>query len=210
MTEHHFRSHFLTFQIYTQYIFLKRFHKMAAVLQNNPRRPFWVTENHFRSHFSSLLKILFSTKWPQADILDDRKSLLIAFISISDQYATYFLEFCSQLPTAILDDRKSLSIAFLAISDQCVINGYAKYEVDRWIYDTVRDATSFLSYGQYEFDWCTCDKVKVCTNVGVRRRNQKHNVPEFSNFGDIIIVHFWTKTLHFSSNYFMTSFRYIN
>ena len=26
----------------------------------------------------------------------------------------------------------------------CVINGYAKYEVDRWICDTVRDATSFL------------------------------------------------------------------
>ena len=27
----------------------------------------------------------------------------------------------------------------------CVINGYAKYEVDRGIYDTVRDTTSFLS-----------------------------------------------------------------
>ena len=27
---------------------------------------------------------------------------------------------------------------------QCVINGYAKYEVDRWIYDAVRDATSFF------------------------------------------------------------------
>ena len=68
----------------------------------------------------------------------------------------------------------------------CVINGYAKYEVDRWMYDTVRDATSFLSilykmaarghfvfpidaknhrvlviwalngYGEYEFDWCIC------------------------------------------------------
>ena len=27
----------------------------------------------------------------------------------------------------------------------CVINGYAIYEVDRWIYDTVRDATISLS-----------------------------------------------------------------
>ena len=27
----------------------------------------------------------------------------------------------------------------------CVVNGYAKYEVDRWIYDQVRAATSFLS-----------------------------------------------------------------
>ena len=65
-------------------------------------------------------------------------------------------------------------------------NGYAKYEVDRWIYDTVRDATSFLSififpidaknhwvlvirdlngYGEYEFDRCICDKVMACWRV---------------------------------------------
>ena len=89
----------------------------------------------------------------------------IAFLAISYQYATFFFEFCFQNGRrAILDDRKSLSIAFLAISDQyttssffffffkmaaggnfgspicaknngvlplCVINGYAKYEVDR-------------------------------------------------------------------------------
>ena len=48
--------------------------------------------------------------------LDDRKSLLIAFLAISDQYATFF--FTKWLPAAILDDRKSLSITFLAISDQ--------------------------------------------------------------------------------------------
>ena len=49
--------------------------------------------------------------WPPAAILDDRKSLLIAFLAISDQYAVFlFFE--------ILDDRKSFSIAFLAISDQ--------------------------------------------------------------------------------------------
>ena len=48
-------------------------------------------------------------------------------------------------------------------------------------------------YGEYEFDWCICDKVMACTNVGVRRRrqrrrrwrrlrNQKHNTPKFFKF----------------------------
>ena len=50
-------------------------------------------------------------------ILDDRKSLFITFLAISDEYATLIF-FTKWLPAAILDDRKSLSIAFLAISDQ--------------------------------------------------------------------------------------------
>ena len=46
-------------------------------------------------------------------------------------------------------------------------------------------------YGEYEFDWCMCDKVMARTSVGVwrrrrRRRNQKHNTPEI--FGDIICI----------------------
>ena len=180
--------------------------------------------------------------WCPPPILDDRKSLSIAFLAISDQCATsiFFLNlFTKWLPAAILDDRKSLSIAFLAISDRyttvflifffkmaagghcgipicaknnrvlplCVINGYAKYEVDRWIYDTVRDFLYKMAarghfvfpidaknhkvlviwdlngYGEYEFDWCICDTVIACTSVGVRRRrrrNQKHNTPEIS------------------------------
>ena len=32
----------------------------------------------------------FVTKWPAAAILDDQKSLSIAFLAISDQYATFF------------------------------------------------------------------------------------------------------------------------
>ena len=32
----------------------------------------------------------FFTKWPAAAILDDRKSLSIAFLAISGQYATLF------------------------------------------------------------------------------------------------------------------------
>ena len=57
---------------------------------------FWRIENHFRSHFSPFqintqLFFFFNlfTKWPPAAILDDRKSLSIAFLAISDQYATF-------------------------------------------------------------------------------------------------------------------------
>ena len=46
---------------------------------------------------------------PPAPILDDRKSLSIAFLAISDQYTT-FIFFTKWLPAAILDDQKSLSI----------------------------------------------------------------------------------------------------
>ena len=54
-----------------------------------------MTENHFRSHFSPFqintqLFLLIFTKWPPASILDDRKSLSIVFLDISDQYATFF------------------------------------------------------------------------------------------------------------------------
>ena len=62
MTKNHFRSHFSPFQINTQLFFLIVF-KMAA-------------GRHFGSPF-----------WA---ILDDQKSLSIAFLAISDQYATFF------------------------------------------------------------------------------------------------------------------------
>ena len=48
-------------------------------------------------------------------------------------------------------------------------------------------------YGEYEFDWCICDKVMACTSVGVRRGGDggggTKNIipPKFSNFGDIIM-----------------------
>ena len=86
--------------------------------QNDCRRPFWMTENHFRSHFRhfrSIRNFIFH-KMAAAAILDDRKSPLIAFLAISDQYTTFF--FTKWLPAAILNDQKSLLIAFLAISDQ--------------------------------------------------------------------------------------------
>ena len=41
-------------------------------------------------HFRSIHNSFFFTKWLSASILDDRKSLFIAFLPISDQYATFF------------------------------------------------------------------------------------------------------------------------
>ena len=122
-----------------------------------------MTENHVRFHFSPFqtntqllfFKFVF-TKW-----------LSIAFLAISDQYATIFLIFFGS-PICAKNNR---------VLPLCVINGYAKYEVDRLIYDKVREASSFLSicikngfpidaknhrflviwdlngYGEYEFDW---------------------------------------------------------
>ena len=144
MTENHFQSHFSSFQINTQLFYF--------CSQNGCQRPFWITKNHFfdriSHHFRSIRNFYFFTKWLPVAILDDRKSLSIAFLAISDQYVTliFFHKmaagghfglpkitfdrisrhfrsirnffFTKWLPVAILDDRKSLSIAFLVISDQ--------------------------------------------------------------------------------------------
>ena len=64
-----------------------------AIVMPLPPPPFWMTENLFRSHFSPFqinTQLLFLlTKWLPAAILVDRKSLSIAFLAISDQYATF-------------------------------------------------------------------------------------------------------------------------
>ena len=61
--------------------------------ENGSQRPFWMTENHFWSHFSpfqiNTQLLFFFTKWLPAAILEDRKSLLIVFLAISDQYTTF-------------------------------------------------------------------------------------------------------------------------
>ena len=121
MTENHFRSHFSPFQINMQLLF-------------------WMTENHFRPHCSpfqiNTQLFFFLYKMAAAAILDDRKSRLIAFLAISDQYATFiFFEFFFKMaalgsPICTKNNR---------VLPLCVINDYAKYEVDRWICDTVRE-----------------------------------------------------------------------
>ena len=86
-----------------QYATLIFFHKMAA------GGHFWwpkITFDRISRHFWSIRNFYFFTKWLPAAILDDRKSLFIAFLAISDQYTTFF--FTNWLPAAILDDRNSL------------------------------------------------------------------------------------------------------
>ena len=101
MTKNHFRSHFSPFQINTQ---LKFFFKMAA-------------GRHFGSPF-----------WA---ILEDQKSLSIAFLTISDQYATFFfLNFFFKM-AASAHFGSTICAKNNRVLPLCVINGYAKYEVDR-------------------------------------------------------------------------------
>ena len=98
------------------------FNFLGSFGQNGCRRPFWMSEIHFWSHFwpfqidrpSWISEIHFRSQfWPfqidtdfffPAAILDLWKSLLIAFLAISDWLA-------------ILDVLNSLLMSFLAISD---------------------------------------------------------------------------------------------
>ena len=132
---------------------------------------------------------------PLPPILDDRKSLSIAFLAISDQCATsilfkifvhkmaagghfgwlkitfdsFFSDFFTKwLPVAILDDRKSDRIIFWLFSQ----NGF------RWPFWITENHfrshfSPFQINTQYEFDWCISDKVMACTSVGVRRRRRR-------------------------------------
>ena len=63
--------------------------------QNEPKISFYWIFHHFRSIHNFFL--MFFNKITPAAILDDRKSLLIPFLAISNQYATLiFFEFFSQ------------------------------------------------------------------------------------------------------------------
>ena len=85
MSENHFVSIFLPFQINTTIcIFVNIFYKMAV------RRSLSVTFLAISDQYETLYFVFF-TKWPPAPILDVRNSLLIAFLAISDQYVTLTL-----------------------------------------------------------------------------------------------------------------------
>ena len=91
MTETHFWSHLSPFQINMQLLFFWIFfHKMAAGGHFGwPKITFDLISRHFRSICNFYFFGFFFTKWPPAAILDDRKSLLISSLAISDQYATF-------------------------------------------------------------------------------------------------------------------------
>ena len=67
--------------------------------------PFWMTENSINyfaisDQYATFIFFYFcSAKLPPAAILDDRKSLLIAFLTISDICATFFLKFVHKIAT---------------------------------------------------------------------------------------------------------------
>ena len=69
-------------------------------------------------------------KWRPPAILDDRKSLLIAFLAISDQYATFFF-FDFFFKMAAGGSRSPICAKNNRVLPLYVINGYAKYEVGR-------------------------------------------------------------------------------
>ena len=158
------------------------------------------SENRLESHFSPFqnnTQILFFFKfffsnWLLVAILDDQ----IHFRHFRSIHNFFF----KWPPAAILEVRiapKTIGFFHYVLS-----MGYAIYEVDRWIYHTVRDATSFLSIFIH---FCFSDNVfcnlgpqwlwriwiwlvylwqsvMVCTSVGVRRQNQEHNTPEMFKF----------------------------
>ena len=146
ITENHFWSHFWPFQINTQFLF-------GICSQNGCRRPFWMTENHFRSHFSPIQintqLWFFFTIWLPADILDDFRWLSMTFLAI---------QICFKMAAS-----GHFGIPICAKNNRvlplCVINGYAKYEVDRWIYDTETPQASWVfvykmaARGNFP-DWC--------------------------------------------------------
>ena len=132
MTENHFWSHYSPFQINTQLFF-------QFFFQNGRRRPLWKSD---LGHFG----------WPK-----------ITFDRISRHFRSiHNFSFCIQNGRRRPFRKSDLRQKQQGSSTICIINGYAKYEVDRWIYDTVRDATSFLSIfiqngHQRPFcfsDWC--------------------------------------------------------
>ena len=105
MTKNHIRSHFSPFQINTQLFFFEFFFSKwppAAILEF-PFGPFWMTENHFRSHFSPF----------------QINTQLLFFLNIFFKMAASG-HFGS--PICAKNNR---------VLPLCVINGYAKYEVDR-------------------------------------------------------------------------------
>ena len=115
--------------------------------QNGCRRRFCMTDNHFWSHFSpfkiNTQVFIFYTKWLPAAILVTENTfdhISRHFRSILNFFLILFFKMAAGghfgSPICAKNNR---------VLPLCVVNGYAKYEVDLWIYDTVRDATSFLS-----------------------------------------------------------------
>ena len=134
------RSHFSPFQINTQFYFV---HKMAAGGHFGwPKIAFDHISRHFisiRNNFDLKKKKMAAGGhfgWPIITF----ECISRHFRSIRNLFFEVFFQNGRRWPFGSPICAKNNRVLPL-----CVINGYAKYEVDRWICDTVRDATSFLS-----------------------------------------------------------------
>ena len=154
------------------------------------KRPFWMTENHFRSHFSPFqintqlffFWIFFQNgrRWPAA-ILDYRKSLSIAFLAISDQYAIFILFLIFFKMAAGGHFGSPISPKNNRVLPLCVINGNAKMKL----------IGEFMTVENPQAFWAFLYAL-ACGGGGDRVDDggATKNIisPKFSNFGDIIII----------------------
>ena len=148
-----------------------------AILDDRTNVTFDRISRHFRS-----IRNYFSSKWPPAAILEIRfapKTIGLFHYVLS--MAMPNMKLIGELMTKLQKPQ-----AFWACWYKMAAKGHFVFPIDAKNH-RVLVIWDLNGYGGYAFDWCICDKVMACTSVGVRwrrrrRRNQKHNTPEFFKF----------------------------
>ena len=182
MTENRFRSHFSPFQINTQLRFFLKFTKWLPAT-------IWITENHIQMHFTpfqinmQLFVLNIFSKWPPAAILEVRFApKTIGFFHYVSSMTMPNMKLIGEFMTQL-----EMPHAFWTFLYKMAARGHFVFPIDATNH-RVLVISDLNGYGEYEFDRCICDKVMVCTSVGVRRRrprrrrNQKHNITEIFKF----------------------------
>ena len=106
--------------------------KVDFFWQNGRRRPFWMSKNHFRSHFSpfqiNTQLLFFEIFFKMA-----AGRHFVPFWMTENHFRSHFSPF--QINTQLFFFLNFFFQNFCAKNNRvlplCVINGYAKYEVDR-------------------------------------------------------------------------------
>ena len=172
MTENHFRSHFSPFQINKQLLFcLNLFHKMATGGHFGWSK---ITFDRICRHFKSIHNfffLYFFSKWPPKTI---------GFFHYVLSMAMPNMKLIGECMTKLETPQ-----AFRAFLCKMAARGHFVLPIDAKNH-RVLVIWDLNGYGEYEFDWCICDKVMACTSGGVRRRrrrrNQKHNITKIFKF----------------------------
>ena len=140
-----------------------------------------ITFDRISHHFRSIHNFfwIFFSKCPPAAILEVRFAPnTIGFfhyvISMAMPNMKLIGEFITQLETPQ---------AFWEFVHKMAARGHFVFPIDAKNHK-VLVIWDLNDYGEYEFDWCICDKVMACTSVGVRRRrhNQKHLFFQFRGY----------------------------